>query len=578
MSDTVVFFSPYSNYVAHSELEHFLANELVKLGNRVIVLRCATTLGPKCLGMKMRDDSPENRAEGCSNCLARTQILSRRALYASASLHEYLGGADYELADTLISGGQTFDWQDFEFEGVPFGKLWSYTPALHFKTARFDQHPEALQDFWESARGNLLSYFAARNFSATVKPDAAVVYAFEYPANRSFLLGLDNVPGFSVNNAAGFLRHSAFEVSGTLKFKDPFLEFRMAGSTELPLSEQEVRIIAKNIFLSMAGKNLFSYSPPVSTLSKAQVISRLKLDPGKPIVLFLLSSPDELDAGNLALLRPEHRKFDDELDLVRVVDPLAKAMPDVQFLVRLHPRLFVESRVRKESDRLEELLSLLPETSNVVVNKPEDGLGLFDVAKIADVAVSTRSSSAWEFGAMGIPVVFTDPTRDPTRPIEFSIQNIDEGSSSYTINELVRRIEFCINGKVSLRGEMRVARFFADLTVRTAIPLYRGHNTLIATFLSTLRRSLFLWLSRAVRRRGDFIFRRKSVLRHIQFSLESMAYRYGFLARLPRIQVEGAVDLLKHLSNWRLSHESSDERERAAIDRMRRKLFRKLSG
>lgn len=578
MSDTVVFFSPYANYVAHSELEHFLANELVKLGNHVIVLRCATTLGPKCLGMKMREDSPENRTDGCSNCVARTKIISRRALYTSANLHDYLGGADYELADDLISSGRRFDWRDFRFEGVPFGRLWSYTPAIHFKTTRFNDDPEVLQDFWESARGNLLAYFAARNFSAAMKPDAAVVYAFEYPAMRSFLLGMSTVPGFSITNAAGSLRHSAFEVSGTLKFKDPFLESRLARSTELPLSQQEVKVIARNIFMSMAGRNLHSYSPPMSTLSKEQIISKLGLDSGRPIVLFLLSSPDELDAGNLALLRPQHREFDDELDLARVVEPLSKAMPDVQFLVRLHPRLYVDSRISKESARLEELLSILPESPNVVLNKPEDGLALFDVAKIASLAVSTRSSSAFEFGALGIPVVFTDPTRDPTRPVEVPLQVGEEGTSSYTVRELVRRIELGLNTEVARRSEMRVARFFADFTVRTAIPLYRGHNSLVATFFSNLKRELFLWLSRAVRRRGAQIIRQKSIRQTLQFNLDSMAYRYGLWARLPRTQAQGAVDLLQRLTEWRLIHESNEQRESAAIERMRKKLFSRLLG
>ena len=556
--------------VQHSELEHFLANEAAGLGNEVFVIRCSRTLMPKCQGMNLRVDTPENRRISCDDCETRGRLLTKKAGYTTKYLDDFLRTEDFELADREVRRAMHSDWRNFSFDGIPFGRFWGYVPSIHFKTTDLGNNPQALSDYWETARGNLLAYMCAKRIAADFAPDFAFVYSFEYPANRSFLAGLSsNTTQVSFNHGWASRRFSTVEERLARVFSDPVLEAFESGSMTIPVSRRELTALRQNLSESLQGKNLFSYSPGLSKRSPSNVRQGLGLSSKKKVILFLLSSPDEIDAGNLAMLRPEHRYFDDELDLARLVGPVARQFPASEVVVRLHPRLYPDRRVEFGSDRLEETLSLIEEAPNVTLNVPSDGIGLFDVAGIASVAISTRSSSAWELGAMGLPVVFTDPTRDPTNT-DFSRETrLAAGSSTYTLAMLRDKIQDGLEGNFSRHDRTKIVRFLVTLTVRSGVPLY-GARQWPKRELASLRRHTLSLLKRVLRRLAGPLNRLTAYRRWFNINLESHIYRLPRSGRSPMIVSRLATPAKEYPLTVPASQDRSGLREMRLIQKLNR--------
>jgi hypothetical protein len=118
----------------------------------------------------------------------------------------------------------------------------------------------------------------------------------------------------------------------------------------------------------------------------------------------------------------------------------ARDLKDVEFVFRLHPRLAPNKRESLRSPDLDLIEELLEQrTPNVFINSPDDGIGLYDVARVASIGINHASSAGLEFLALGIPVVHYDPPRLNAYPasLGLEVERFDADGYSAKINQAI---------------------------------------------------------------------------------------------------------------------------------------------
>lgn len=570
----------FATNVEHAAAEQFVAQSFSARGAEVLVVRCNRELRPRCISMSPGNISKIDAENTCKNCRFFSGLNFSERSYQVADLGDFLSDRDLETADQLVNQLSPTNWRNFELDGVPLGSYWSFNSSVEFKTVNLGEDEQSWDHYLETARGNLLAFFAARNIAKDWKPTAAAAYSFEYSTNRSFFAGLDEAtPKYTFHQPISRRRYSKLAFSRADMFVDWFEDSRFNGMWELPLDRKEIRELNRSIWESIRATSVFSYSSARRFSSSAEVKSALGVSSGKPIITILTSSPDEVDAGNLAGLRPSHRFFDDDLEICRVLGPLASQRPDLHFVVRVHPRLFPNRRDSVRSSRVDEMLSLLPDEDNIYVDLPgaQVEFGLYDLVAVSDAFVSGRSSAAWELSVLGLPVVYIDPSRDPTLPPK-KADSRKRGTSTLTINEISSRLSKAITEGPSSQDSISVARFVVGFTERVFVPL--GSPLTLAITQSLLGKfsqvsSLLEWLIGRLWR----VVRRESKSNNLSMRLKFLRNRYPHFFSLPRENPNVEFDLVSDLEGLavyrdvRPSRLSSEERN---LIKVRKKVRRAI--
>jgi hypothetical protein len=98
--------------------------------------------------------------------------------------------------------------------------------------------------------------------------------------------------------------------------------------------------------------------------------------------------------------------FPDQRSWMAALTRWVGARPDLQLVLRMHPRIAAGNRsasISAEYDQLKEDFSAPP--ANVAIVWPEDKLSSYNLAEIADAAVVAWSTMGLELARFGVPVV-----------------------------------------------------------------------------------------------------------------------------------------------------------------------------
>ena len=138
----------------------------------------------------------------------------------------------------------------------------------------------------------------------------------------------------------------------------------------------------------------------------------LGLAPGGKVVVVYSNSTDELVCSRQfarvlgSASDTARNPFPDQISWLRALVDWAAGREDLRFIIRLHPRMAVSHRhltVASEYARIREALAALP--ANVAVVAPDSRISSYNLAEIADVAVTAWSSIGLELARFGLPVV-----------------------------------------------------------------------------------------------------------------------------------------------------------------------------
>ena len=176
-----------------------------------------------------------------------------------------------------------------------------------------------------------------------------------------------------------------------------------------------------------------TFSPNWS-FSQRGLLQELGLDLDRRTIVAFASSFDEIVCVSefMRFFRTPFgaapRPFEDQVDWLRAVSNWLAKRDDLQFVIRLHPRMAPNARsagARHQYDKLKSALANLP--ANTTVVGAESRLSSYNIAELADVALVAWSSMGLELARFGVPVIAAFP--------EFAAYPIDGFIKSEAVSE-----------------------------------------------------------------------------------------------------------------------------------------------
>lgn len=430
MTDRYLWFAPYAGLWPSFRMEHRLADSLARSGRPVTMVQCGEVLDSYCPVMsadRLAVDSPRSaKRESCRDCRHNAGIARERAGYRSVLLDSYVTKEVREEATRLTRSVTPDTWADLEVEGIPVGRYAAYLSLLHHKVPEITATPAAWAEYRSDLRNALYVLGALPAMLADIDPTHVVVYNPLYPTNRMLAeLARRHGIGLVGIHAGSFIpaRYETVGVYGHISASQTLVDSpTVTASLSIPCTPAEVAAVGRHVGELVAGTDPWVYSSAPQRQDAAALRARLGLRPDAPVVVALLSSPDETRASMLVDAewhRDPERGYSDISEFIRALRDLAASSPDIDVVLRLHPRLMPNKRETVRSPDLDAILAALAELpANAHVNAPADGVSLYDLVGIAAAAVNQSSSSGLEFLALGLPVVSFDPVRQNAYPPE----------------------------------------------------------------------------------------------------------------------------------------------------------------
>jgi hypothetical protein len=187
-------------------------------------------------------------------------------------------------------------------------------------------------------------------------------------------------------------------------------------------------------------------------------------------VTVLVSSPDETRSSILVgaeFVRDAELGFSDIPEFIQVMVAVARQLPHLDFVFRLHPRLLPNKRERVTSPDLAAIQASLNDLPrNAVINSPGQQLSLYDIIRISSVAVNQSSSAGLEFLALGLPVVQYDAARQNAY-----LPSFGEIASRNDEDGLSTAIRCAIESGWSLENSRKAYRWLTAILLRATLHL-----------------------------------------------------------------------------------------------------------
>lgn len=438
-----VFFSPLAYLWPHALAEFQLAQLLQDEGCEVKVVGCRKSYASFCTSMDVAgldlDADLGARSKICGDCIANRDRLTNGFAGLSVTTADQYGDESIAADLEIIPPQSVEEIANCIIDGIEVGKLALYETLIKFKKFNMDLTPYERRYFEAFFRNSIKVIRQATNIIRDERPDVLVCYSPQYVYTGVFaaVAARDNVRTVFIegssndNERYSHLRMWDWHTHGlsqpAMKAQERFEAFQMN-------AEREARA-RKLVSLREAAKAFSTYTSAAKSASPYDVFG---LDRNKKYLLIAMSSYDEVYSGymidKLPLARFESSVFKSQIEWLQETIAWAKTQPDLQFVVRPHPREFPNKREGISSPHEKEwssVLSSLPD--NVKVDHPNLKFSLYDHLSHVDVVVTGWSSTGVEALSKGVPVVSYDEEL-PTFPR--SIHYTGKSKSEYFANIL----------------------------------------------------------------------------------------------------------------------------------------------
>lgn len=419
MKNRILIFDPNAGIRTHARMIELVARNLSKSAE-VLLLRCDGVFFGGCtLHLTYPDD---NRESLCKRCMGHSSFLSSWPGYEMKSVEALLDLNEATGVKDNLASLSLRELEAYCFLELPIGKFASYELLLNLKIGKLDdQHVEIYRSAVLAAH---LSALAGSTILPNFRPHSVITMGRQYGVQRAFC-GVAKALGTQVLNINTYGTHRNREFGFLASFSDyehhTHLDERFRRAMAVPVSRSEGRQIIHHFNSAVRGESVFSYSAERRAITREEVYLGLGLDAKKPTVSILMSSPDEPAAASASGFMNPMLSLPVDESYIELLLKVIEAIPEVQFVFRIHPRLFANRRESVVSPLGSRIKSLLEreqkQKSNLFINSPEDSIGLYDLARVTDLAISYRSNAGQELGVLGVPVIQLDQSRDPIAAI-----------------------------------------------------------------------------------------------------------------------------------------------------------------
>jgi hypothetical protein len=207
---------------------------------------------------------------------------------------------------------------------------------------------------------------------------------------------------------------------------------------DLCLPSEVVADIADDSLFRIYGNSAMVYSP-IRTGLTDEVFARLGLSSGRRVLIAFTSSLDEVAANNQYLgalgCEPfsERQPFRDQIEWLQALIGKVEASDNLQLVVRIHPREGANRRESVVSSHFAQLQShFLKPFKHVHFVWPGDDISSYDLMELADVGLSSWSSTALEMARFGVPAIIAFDKHTPL-PVGDVVRWVDSPDSYFRL-------------------------------------------------------------------------------------------------------------------------------------------------
>lgn len=395
-----LFFSPYAKWKYHTAQETTWAHGLRQRGAQARFVLCDGLL-PACDIFRLTVNPREPLS--CVSCMATTTAQFETLRTPFEWLSSYLPREVRGQASEWLAGLEPSGLQRAEWKGRPVGQ-WAATSVFYqLRSSTLDmgnpRHVELLQ---QHLRGVVLAIEAIEVLYDEVRPDTVVLLngrffthwaAFELARERGIRV-VTHERGLNKNTARFAENHRTHELAPIRDLWDAW--------KDTPLGEErlgEVLNILRNRCLGI-DYAVNPFSPPLGAEGQPESIrEHLGLD-ARPLVAVFTSSNDE----TAAFADRCAGAFPDATDFLPATLDLARQLPQVQFVIRVHPN--VQSKLGTNREQLAEAIEMrrtAPENLRVIL--PDEVISSYALVDEADVGVVYASTLGLEMACAGKQVL-----------------------------------------------------------------------------------------------------------------------------------------------------------------------------
>jgi hypothetical protein len=497
----VLWFSPNAGLWETTQLEHDLANGLATQGAQVTVIRCRGLFESLCPTMQANGlqiiASNSQKQSICKECKSSEASFHSVAKYSTVWIDDYLTEAMRNQIVQEVDCVTRENWQKFEDYTFPINRYATYLSMLHHKVPDITSTDIAWDEYLSDLTNSLFAYHSLPQIFREKNPTHCFVYNPLYPTNRVFTeLALANPTIQYVGMSAGAFvpnRYSTIALYRSIQSSQTAVDSpSLMDSLETPLTHLELELVARNLGHLIQGRDPWVYSTPPTFMAINEIQQKLGTTKNKPVAVVLIGSPDETRSSALVDAEFERVPINKVSSVTEFIEhslQAARNSPEIDFVFRLHPRLAPNKRESLRSPDLSVIEELLSQRGmNVFLNSPGDGIGLYDVARIASFGINHASSAGLEFLALGIPVIHYDPPRLNAYPPSLGLEVSRNDDQAFT-----DAINIAVASPRSTDIAIRAWRWYAVVLVRAIThrsleqPLQNQHRTSVNPSFPWLR-------------------------------------------------------------------------------------------
>ncbi len=414
----VLFYGVEAGVSAHYSALMVVAKTLQQQGHRVLFARC-TGLFPRCTVLDSTK-SPQDLTriqfnQVCQKCVSTSINALESYGLEGLDLRQFLKDEHLEITRKIVETAPR-DLRDITFDGFQFGKMCLMNVSLANKIANCDDVDDSVRRVWlRYVETSILSYLLVKELCRQVKVTALVHYN-DYSINLGARLAAD-AAGARVTSLAHRAHRNIdrrfYLFTSTVWSEQnyrPTLEWsRWRG---LSLSVDQVNEVTEDLITRFQGLGSHNYSP---TKTNGDIHSQLGLSKERKLLVAFTSSLDEINSSwatneGLGLAQiPAKDIFLSQVEWLVELGKFVENNPDMQLVVRVHPREGKNKRDQQTSQHLGLLLSVFRDNSERVrFVWPEDKISSYDLAEMADLTLVSWSTIANELARLAIPVLATN--------------------------------------------------------------------------------------------------------------------------------------------------------------------------
>lgn len=414
----VVFFAPEAGIVPHYIAHSLVAKTLKERGHRVLVIRCFDVY-PRCIVMDAAplamEPTEQERLAVCATCRQSANSMTGAYGLDVLDLQDLIDDNIRKTVDRLMTDLPD-DLSTFEFEGARLGQFCGAMAAVTFKVTDFTGADPAIRSLLlKYLKGSLLSYLAMQRL-LRLTGIARVIYFNQYAILMGAALAARQA-GIATTN----LSHATIRAVDRRRFL--FMTQALSIATfrqllrewsswrDLALPASGIKEIGDDCVYRMSSNSMLIYSP-VRTGTADDLFARLKLDPDRRVLVAFTSSLDEIEANKRYLNAmhmdpyPEKQPFCDQIEWLEALVARVEASPDLQLVIRTHPREGVNRRDAIVASHLSMLKERFSKPfKHVRVIWAEEPISSYDLMELADVGLTAWSFTSLEMARLGVPTV-----------------------------------------------------------------------------------------------------------------------------------------------------------------------------